>query len=277
MGEARPGPLLAMAGLILAGFWIRAWKWHYAIGAGKQGVLLFFLAKTAGNWTPGRAGELAPLLLRRHRNARVAAWIGLDRLIEVAWTLGLGALGAFALGLFTPAVVGVLILLGAFIVGLVGYAWYRAGRSDAQPIPRDREAGWRGRIAHIITQLRRELILFGGKIPLIMIVTAIAKLTDIYAVILLCEAFGYQPSFLLVCAARCAHGLVSANPLTPDATGVPFVAAGWLLHQYASIPGDTLTAALGLEVLVINAILWVCFCLVSGLRLSSTPNGSHTK
>lgn len=276
VGGARPGPLLAMAGLILAGFWIRAWKWRYALGAGNQGVLLFFLAKTAGNWTPGRAGELAPLLLQRHRNTRVAAWIGLDRVVEIGWTLGLGLLGAVAVQAVSPAVAIALVVLGSLFVGAIGFLWSRAAGSDATAHSEERQAGWRGHLLGFARQLRRELVLFGGKLPFVMMLTALAKVTDVVAVILLCEAFGYGASFLLVCAARCAHGLVSAIPVTPDATGVPFVAAAWLLHAHAEIPYDTLTAALGLEVLAINAILWACFCLVSGLRWNSTPNGSHS-
>ena len=270
---AAPVPLLLMAALIVAGFWIRAWKWHYALGRGQQGVLLFFLAKTAGNWTPGRAGELAPLLLQRHRNARVAAWIGLDRVVEIAWTLGLGVLGVAALGMLPlPLAVG-LVAIAALLSGLAWWWCARAGESQA---PANATGTWRERLGRLVARLREELALFGRKMPLIMLLTATAKLTDVYAVILLCDAFGYGVSFLLVCAARCAHGLVSAIPLTPDATGVPFVAAAWLLHEQAGVPYDTLTAALGLEVLAINAILWACFCLVSGLRMTTTPNGPRT-
>jgi len=278
IGGARPGPLLGMTALIVAGFWIRAWKWHYALGPGQQGILLFFLAKTAGNWTPGRAGELAPLLLRRHRNARVAAWIGLDRVVEVAWTLGLGVAGAVAVGLLSPVAAGAMALAG---LGAGAGVWLGLRRGERAPTPaglgetpppadagaaNSRLSEWRIRSVRFLGQLRVELMLFGAKLPVVLTATALAKVTDVYAVVLLCVAFGYPVSFLLVCAARCAHGLVSAIPITPDVTGVPFVAAALLLHEYGGIPGETLTAALGLEVVVINAILWVCFCLVSGLR-----------
>ena len=301
IGGARHAPLLLMVLLILAGFCIRAWKWHYALGPGQEGVLLFFIAKTAGNWTPGRAGELAPLLLRRHRNARVAAWIGLDRAVEVGWTLGLGVLGVASVGLLSIPVAVCMVAGGVVAAGLAWFVCLGRGTAAAYPpyppasggdlthngnpspkrlleeIPlKARARGWRGRLASMVSRFREELILFGRKTPLIMILTAMAKLTDIYAVILLCDAFGYGVSFLLVCAARCAHGLVSAIPVTPDATGVPFVAAAWLLHAYAAMPYDTLTAALGLELIAINAILWACFCLVSGLRWNKTTNGSSS-
>jgi hypothetical protein len=259
---ARKLPLGGMALLIIAGFWIRAVKWHFVLGPDQQGISLFFLAKTAGNWTPGRAGELAPLLLKRHRNARVAAWIGLDRLIEVAWTLGLGLAGALSLGLVSP--------LGGAGLGLVGaslsfFALYLTRRQGSIGLTRTEteNPGWRARLSTMVLRVRLELLLFSRKLPGIMALTLVAKLTDIYAVVLLCQAFGYSAGLLLVCAARCAHGLVSAIPVTPDATGVPYVAAAWFLNQYAAIPFETLTAALALEAIVINAILWACFCLAS--------------
>lgn len=269
---AEPLSLLTMCFLILAGFWVRALKWHYALGSNAQGILLFFIAKTAGNWTPGRAGELAPLLLKRHRNTRVAAWIGLDRVIEVAWTLALGLAGAHSLGLVTTPLWiagGLAVALLAVIVVVVSMRGCGSGRRSA-PEP---DSGWRSRLASALQHLQVELKLFMGKMPLIMALTLLAKLTDVYAVVLLCEAFGYHAGLLLVFAARCAHGLVSAIPVTPDATGVPYVAAAWLLHEYAAIPFDTLTAALALEVIVINAILWACFCLASAGRWNTPSTG----
>ena len=266
IGNASPVKLGLMSALILAGFWIRAWKWHYALGKGQQGIRLFFIAKTAGNFTPGRAGELAPLLLRQHRNARVAAWIGLDRLVEVAWTLGLGFFGGAAIGFVPWWLAALLALAGLIAATIIWYAlnrgWLRYRELGESRTPQS----WRSRIGTFINTVRDELLLFGAKLPIVMISTALAKITDIYAVILLCQAFGYDASFVLVCAARCAHALVSAVPVTPDATGVPFIAAAGFLNNYAGIPNDILFAALGLEVIVINGILWACFCGVSALR-----------
>ncbi len=272
---ASPVDLGLMTLLIVAGFWIRAWKWHYALGPGQQGVRLFFIAKTAGNLTPGRAGEFAPLLLRGHRNARVAAWIGLDRIIEVVWTLGLGFLGAAAIGLVPwwivvgGTTVGVLLLLVAWRV--LGRVPFRAPSADGET------ATWPEKLSGMLHTLRKELVLFGPALPVVMVSTAVAKVTDIYAVILLCAAFGHTASFLVVCAARCAHALVSAVPVTPDATGVPFIAAAWCLNTYSAIPYDTLTAALGLEVIVINAILWACFCIVSALPWDTANESNPVK
>lgn len=253
-------PLAAMALLIVAGFWIRAVKWGHALGPGQSGVFLFFLAKTAGHWTPGRAGELAPLLLRDHRNVRIAAWIGLDRAVEVAWTLGLGVLGVAAIGVLSPAAAAGLLVAGA---ALAAALWWWCATVSLADADEKTASNWSRRLLRLLQRLRREVALFKRKLPGIMALTATAKLTDIIAVILLCDAFSYDVSFLLVCAARCAHGLVSAIPVTPDATGAPFVAAAWLLHKHAGVPFDVLTAALALEVAVITAILWGSFCLIS--------------
>ncbi len=269
--------LAFMSALILAGFWIRAWKWHRALGPGRQGVRLFFIAKMAGNFTPGRAGELAPLLLTQHRNARVAAWIGLDRLVEVVWTLGLGVLGAAYIGVL-PWWSVITMVCGGIAAAVLAYYALRRGWFRYQEVDQaERPMTWWGRAGRLLNNLRDEVTLFGNKMPLIMACTALAKATDIYAVILLCRAFSYDASFLLVSAARCAHALVSAVPVTPDATGVPFIAAAWCLNTYAQIPYDTLTAALGLEVIVINAILWACFCAVSALNWPAEPNDKSAR
>ena len=261
-------PLGWMTLLIVVCFWVRAWKWHYALGAGKNGIGLFFLAKMAGNWTPGRVGELSPLLLKQHRSAHVAAWIVADRVLEIVTTLALGLLGVAVLGLL-PTLVTVLILVGGLVATLV--ALYLLFRVDLPVAWRER---WpaetrRGRLVKLVFALHREFRLLGAKSALIVIVTLVAKATDIFAVILLCRAFGFDVPFLLVCVARFAHALVSGVPVTPDATGVPFVAAAYFLHEHAGIPYATLTAALWLEVLVINAVLYLSF-LVGGLDLRSS-------
>lgn len=274
VAAARPAPLLGMMALLLTGFWIRAWKWRYALGKGQNAVGLFFLAKVAGNLSPGRIGELTPLLLRRHRNARVAAWIILDRIIEVACTLALGLLGVAVLGLLGWTAIAFLTGIG-LLAGVVGlYVVYRNNVRQGAPA-QVRPDSWRQRALDVIAQLRCETRILGTGLPLILLITLAGKTLDIYAVILLCKAFGYSPSFLLVCAARCAHALISGIPVTPDATGVPFVAAAYFLHEFAGIPYATLTAALALEVLVINALLWLSF-LAAARDLRAADNTPKT-
>jgi hypothetical protein len=261
-------PLGWMTLLIVGGFWIRAWKWRYALGAGRSGVGLFFLAKMAGNWTPGRVGELSPLLLKAHRTVNVGAWIVADRVIEIVVTVGLGLVGLSLLGLL-PTPVSVLLVVGGIVDGGVGLWVVFRGALPKSWGARWGSATWRGRLVKLAGALHAEFRLLGGKSVLIVVSTLVAKATDIWAVILLCRAFGFDVSFLLVCVARFAHALVSGVPVTPDATGVPFVAAAYFLHEHASIPYATLTAALGLEVVVINVVLYLSF-LVGALDLRSS-------
>lgn len=267
LAGASLGPLAWMTVLIVAGFWVRAWKWHYALGRGGHGVGLFFLAKMAGNWTPGRVGELSPLLLKQHRTANVAAWIMADRVLEVVTTVAMGLLGVAVLGLLpTPAIV--LIAVGGGVATVLSvYGFFRVALPVAwqQRWPADSR---KGRLVKLVFALHHEAKLLGAKAPIIIVVTLVAKATDIFAVILLCQAFGFDVSFMLVCVARFAHALVSGVPVTPDATGVPFVAAAYFLHTHADIPYATLTAALGLEVLAINTVLYLSF-LIGALDLRS--------
>lgn len=250
--SASPVPLAVTVALTAAGFWIRAWKWRYALGKGRHAVGLFFIAKMAGHWSPGRVGELSPLLLRRHRNVRVAAWILADRAIEVATTLSLGFFGVAALGL-APWWLAAL-LFAALMAGLVAVVVVRLPRGD--------DTGtWLARGWRLLAELHDESRALGAKGPVILASTILAKVTDVVGVVYLCRAFGYTVSFLLVCVARCAHAIVSGVPVTPDATGIPFAAAGYFLHTHGGMPVETLVAAFGIEVAIINVVLYISFFL----------------
>lgn len=253
--RARPLPLLFMTLLIIAGFWLRAWKWRYALGPGQHGAALFFIAKMAGNWTPGRAGEFSPLLLPKHRSASVAAWILADRLLEIYLTLVFGVAGLAAVDLLSPraAAAAAITLLAAAGAAAAALFWRYPAQGPAEA------PSWAQKIRAALRTLHHEFRSLGFKSPLIFAITLLAKITDIFAVIVLCRAFDYSASFLLVCAARCAHALVSAIPLTPDATGVPYAAAAYVLHESAAIPYPVLTIALGIEVAIINGVLWSSF------------------
>ncbi len=251
---------LAMLIIITLSFWVRAWKWRYVLGSGKNSVSLFFWAKVAGNFSPGRVGELAPLLSKRHRTPQVAAWIIADRLLEIALTLLLGFLGVWILHLISDLIAAILACLG-FLFTFIGV--YLIYRSDLlKPLEaRLPENSHRKRLVSLLIQLHEETRSLAPKAPLILLVTIAGKILDIYVGVYLCLAFGYDVSFLLMCAARCAHALVSAIPLATDATGVPFAAAAVILHQYAAMPYPALTVALSLEYLFINLILWVSLLL----------------
>lgn len=267
MSRAEFWPVLGMAALTVLGFWVRATKWRYVLGPGSGSVSLFFLSKFAGNWTPGRVGELSPLLLRRFRTPRVALWIIFDRVLEIAVTLAFGLAAAVGLGFVPPwtgatLFAGGIMLIALSIIALRHRAWSTRAM-DAFP-----EGSRRRRLFAVVAQLHEEMFNLGYRVPAVTIITVFAKCLDIFAVQFLCAGFGFSGiSFLLVCAARCAHALVSALPVTPDASGVPFVAAAWLLHEYGGMPYEVLAVALGLEVAIINGVLWAhMLAAATGLR-----------
>jgi len=249
ISSARADMLAAMLGLTLLGFWLRAWKWRIAMGPDADAVRMFFLAKVLGSWTPGRVGELSPLLLREHRSLRMGAWIVADRIIEIWLTLAFGLAGLWAVSAVDPVLASALAAL--FAAGTIAMWWLARAESP----PASDGAGWLARAWRLLHALRGEARHWGSKAAPIVLLTLTAKAADIIAVMCLCRAFGYAAGFLLVAAARCAHALVSALPLTPDATGVPYLAQAALLHREAGMPLDVLTAALALEALLIYGAL----------------------
>lgn len=256
--SAKPLPLALLMALLAGGYAIRALKWRIALGPDSQAAQLFFLAKSAGNWTPGRLGEWAPLLMSEHRNARIASWILADRVMEIWMTLSTGLLGVLAIAAAptTSILTAAIVLVLGTIVGIVlVFVW-------KPPLPGERWAPrWRlYKLAHLLHAEMRSL---GAKTPLLVGITCFAKVMDAWAVMALFSAFGYGVSFLLVCAARLAHALVSASPVTPDSTGLPYVAAAAILHEEAGIPTATLVTALTLEVVLIFGMAHLGHILVS--------------
>lgn len=260
--SVRPSYILATAALILAGTWLRAWKWRYVLGPGHSAVGLFFLSKATGNWSPGRLGEFAPMALKRHRTPRIGAWILLDRLLEIAVTLVLGLYGLAVVNLLSrgaylivlAAVVGASVLSMYLVTRRSFFLWI-AGRSS--------EDSWVHRFAMLFAAGSEELFRFGRKMPLAILITVATKCGDLWAVCLLFLGFGYRPGFALVAAAKCALAIVSFLPLTPAATGVPHVTQGWLMNRAADIPLEGLTAAIGMEVVVVSVTFWTSFGLAA--------------
>lgn len=256
--EARWLPLGGVVALTVAGFWIRAWKWRHALGPRRHAIGLFYIAKMAGHWSPGRIGEFSPLLLQKHRNLRVATWIVADRAMEVATTLVFGLLGMTALHL-APWWVCLLLWVGA-AVGLAFVVLLLLVENPiVKPKARWGHRPWAARLLRLLDGLHKESRRVGRRGPTLAAATVIAKVTDLYGVVLLCQAFGYSVSLVLVCVARCAHAIVSGVPITPDATGIPFAAAGYFLNVHGGMPVETLVAAFGIEVVIINVVLYASF------------------
>lgn len=255
--------VLAAGGLTLLATWSRAWKWRLALGAGRHSTALFFLSKAAGNWSPGRVGEFSPLVWRRHRNARVAAWIALDRLLEIATTLGLGVAGLWTLSMVPKYMSGV-VTVGVVVSLGVGF-WLLTRRGLLLRWARQFGRGTRVRTAlRALASVSREMRAFafvslpaGG-------ITILMKVIDLWAVTLLFAAFGSFPGFWPIAASKCALAMVSFLPVTPPATMIPHGVQAWLLHEESGVTYEVLAAVIGVEVVVISVTFWSSFGLASG-------------
>ncbi|NIA16673.1 MAG: flippase-like domain-containing protein, partial [Nitrospiraceae bacterium] len=251
-------------------FLVRALKWWLVLGRGQNAVGLLFLSKVGGGLSPGRLGELAPLMLPEHRTPRMGAWIALDRLLETAATLGLGIFGLMALGLPQPGIIAtflaaVLVLVIAPFYVLTRRRWFLwvASKTGEQSLPH--------RVAMMIAAVSDEIFTFGKKVPLASAITLVATCNDILTAMLLYLCFGYKVSFAMLATVQCAHGIAAAVPFMPNASGVPYFAAAFLLHKLAGIPEAVLAASVGISVTMSNVLLWSCFGLTAGSLRRSRP------
>lgn len=225
----------AVVALMIGAAWFRAVKWRIVLGKGQNAAALLFLSKAVGNWTPGRVGELSPLLMRNHRKPRLAAWIVTNRLVEISTTLGLGLVGVLAFQ-FVNTLWAVLIVaaLWAFLAAVFyGFTRRHLFERLAEHTP---EGSRRRRFVNFLAECSTEMLLFQRLLPLIVAMTLGASLIDLTASVLLFHAFGFSVSFMLIAAVKCASALLAAIPVTADATGAPLLLSGALLYQYAGIP-----------------------------------------
>ena len=253
-----PRALMVMAGVLLLAKWIRVLKWRFALGPGRQAVGLFFVSKLGGAWTPMRVGELSPLLLRSSRSARMGAWIVLDRLLETSATLALGAFGLLLLGLGSHELLPLIVAGGAVLVGLPAVVLMRrdllvlaAGRSRRQTRLR--------RLLRFAAEASKEARRMRRMLPVVSMLTFVSTALDAYAGVVLIRSFGFDLEWAVAAAAQCAHGITSAIPITPSATGVPYVAAAGLIVKLGGIPVDVAAAAPPIAMVVNGIVFWPSF------------------
>jgi hypothetical protein len=255
MENVDPWTIALMCLVTLAGLWLRVYKWRIALGPGASAVGLFFLSKAAGEWSPARVGEFSPLLIRKHRTARIAAWILVDRVLEIVTTLGLGVLGLAFVGLPNRGallVVGMLLTAGfAAALALLANApyWERMASRFAP-------SGRNHRYAALIPNIANEIRSFGRTALYTGALTIVAGCTDVWGGMLLYGALGYPISFDVSAASKGVHAIVSAVPFTPNATGVPYFATAALIHEAGHVPTPALAAGVAIGVLFTNLIFW---------------------
>jgi SAM-dependent methyltransferase len=260
--------LLSMGALMLVSLWLRAMKWRWALGPNQSAAGLFFLSKAAGGYSPARIGELAPLLIPRHRTPRLAAWIVLDRLLETGATVGLGIAGCIALGLPQRAMGAV---FAAALILLVVLPFYLLTRRALF----ERAAGWfpnestPRRLCMTVASVSDEIRSFRAMLPIAGAWSAACTMLDLAVGMLLYYSFGYAVPFSLLAVVQCAHGIASAVPFLPNATGGPYLVAAGLLYKFAAIPEGVLATAVGINVALSNVLFWASFTLgAASLRAS---------
>lgn len=241
---------------------IRALKWRIALGHGANAVPLFFVSKAGGNTTPGRIGELAPLLFKRFRTAKIGAWIVVDRLIEIAATLGFGIIGFIAIRYSNNLILAtwfgmivLLIVLPIVVLTRRSFFLWIAERTRPESVTH--------RLSNLLAAMSDEIGALRAKLPVLSALTIVATALDIVAGVFLLLCFGHAATFQLLAAVQCLHGLVSALPFAPNATGIPYAASAVLLHEAGGIPYDVLVASVALRSALMNGVFWTCFAVVT--------------
>ncbi len=246
-----PGYFIAMAATMAASLWLRALKWRWALGPRRHAAGLFFLSKAAGGYSPSRVGEFAPLLLKNHRTPRLAAWIVLDRLLETGATVGLGIAGCVALGMPQRAV-WISFALAFLLLVIAPYLLLTRTRLFAA-LCRILPAGSAPhRLCAALLDVTGEIKSFRGITPVAAAWSVGCTALDLLVALFLYAGFGHMVPFSLLAVVQCAHGLASALPFLPNATGGPYLVAAGLLYKFAAVPENVLAAAIGVNVALSN-------------------------
>jgi hypothetical protein len=246
----------AAAALIAVGTLVRIGKWRRALGTDRHAIGVYFLSRSGGVWSPARVGEFLPLMWKRHRNTRVAAWILLDRVLEILVTVVFGLAGLALIDLVPlPAWAGIaaasLALAAAGVYLLTRRDWLRAlaGRSGERTRLHTALTALAGTSDEVRSFLRSSADLMG--------LTFLAKAADLFAVVLIFHGLHAHAGLALVAAAKCALAVASFIPVTPMVTGVPHTVQGWIMYQSAGVPPEAVVASIAIEA----AIMLLVFSL----------------
>lgn len=258
--------------ITVAALWLRVFKWRLALGRGCKSVGLFWLSKAAGEFSPGRVGELSPLLLRRYRNARVGAWIVIDRLLETIVTLALGVLGVLLIS--TSSRTAVLLLSAALIASLLLALHALTRHTFFAYLARhfSSTSRWH-RVFELLAAVSSEARGFRARWMSATVLTGVAGCMDVWAGMLLYDAFSWSVSFQLMAAAKGVHAITSAIPVTPNATGVPYVTTAVLIHEAGGVPAHVLASAIALAVAITNTVFWISAAFAA-MSLGRDPDPS---
>jgi uncharacterized protein (TIRG00374 family) len=260
IGHASLGPFAFAILIMIVAQVLRAAKWRLALGPGQHAFRAFAISKAGGEWSPGRIGEFAPLMIAKHRSARVAAWIVADRVYEIAATLGIGLGGMLLIrashrGYMIAAVLVVIALVSVGLYTLTRHRWIEAVARRLNPGSRLRVLAFK--IAAVSVELRA----FARTSPLLFGVTILAGLMDVAVGYYLLASLGFVAPIPVIAAAKGLHAVTSAIPITPNATGVPYLAAAALYHEAAGVTPEALAALVAISVILSQLVLWSTFAL----------------
>lgn len=270
--EANIGLIILSAALVFFATWMRVWKWRYALGKGQHATGLFFISKATGNFTPGRLGEFAPMVIRSHRTPKVGAWILFDRIIEVFVTLALGLYGLAMIHLLLPWQFALMLL--AVVAGSVVGVYLLTHRKMFMALAdRFKPEGFLNKTAMLLAAMSTELGQFLKTLPLVFSITVVTKVMDLFAIVLMFRALATFPTFALVAASKCALAIVSFLPLTPPATGAPHFIQAWMMNYSAGIEYEALLVGISIEIAVVSLTFWTSFGLAGRFIKDATVGG----
>lgn len=251
--------VLALVLVEAAALGLRAWKWRIALGPGQDSLRACFISKAGGNLTPARVGEFSPLLLAEHRSPRVGAWIILDRVLEASSTILLGLVGLVAvLGLgawggLTWSALLILVLLGGstYLFSNQVFMDKVAQRFSTHSLA--------NRALNFLKPVSREMARLGSRAPLLAGLSLSATVLDLLIGYLLFMSFGLSVAFTVLALGQLVHALASVFPLSPNATGIPYVAAAAVFHELGGVPVEVLAMAVGLRFVLGSVTFWSFF------------------
>lgn len=247
---------------------VRIVKWHLALRPEAHITRLAFISKAGGNLTPGRLGEFSPLLFKDTRSSKVGAWILLDRLLEATATLLLGLIGFVAvLGIAQGNAIlyaSLFLLTGIVIVsyGLMQERYLK------RLLPLRERVPFFKRPLDLLLSISGELQLLRPKIPVLALLSLVATLLDILVAWCICRSLGFDVGAGVLALTQVTHAVVSVIPFTPNATGLPYMAAATILYQFGGVSEGALAVIVVLRTLLANMTFWSLFFCVVGTKKS---------
>jgi uncharacterized membrane protein YbhN (UPF0104 family) len=272
LAEARPDLLAAAAGVALAGFLLRGWRWGLLVGAVAPDVRPSACIGPAmagwalNNLLPLRAGDMWRLGAVPAPAAAVAGTLIVERLLDLAAVLALAAFAAALAPLaagFGPALA---VVAGIVVIGVIGLL------AAAGPLGRrwHGRTAWRGVLGGMLAAADRCLTPRG--LVLTAGVTAVAWGCEALAIALAAQAVGLAAGPAQAAAAGAAGTLATAIPAAPGHLGTwdLAVAGTWMAagHPAALAAGAALVA---------HAVLWLTATIAGlgwlglSLRRRATP------